>query len=495
MKASLRTRLLVAVLLTALVALGIVDLVTYTLVTRAQLEQMDQDLERSHPPIEQAAASPGNVEAAIRAVAPASYVAVRSSTGTDEVVVPLLRPGSPAAELDDLRTEPAAKSGDDAAVFTTVRADGGDDSLVRVRVSRQDDGGTLVIGQSLAQVERTRHQLLAVLVAGTLGALVAVAAIGAWLVRLGLRPLTDVERTAWEITSADLDRRVPGENATTEVGRLATAINTMVDRLHAAIRQREQDVATLAASEQRMRRFVADASHELRTPLAATAAYAELFDRGARDHPEDLERAMSGIRTETTRMAELVDDLLLLAQLDEGRPLATVPVDLAEVAAAAVHAARVMAPNRPVDLRVRDVVVVSGDPGRLRQVLDNLLANVRAHTPPGTTCTVEVAATGRGARVSVADDGPGLGPEQSVLVTERFFRVDESRARRSGGAGLGLAIVQAIVEAHGGDLTVDSPPDHGLRVAFQLPLAGAPPADANRPADGPSPADNDEDRP
>ncbi len=470
MTASLRTRLLVAVLLTALVALVIVDLATYTLVTRSQLNQVDQDLERSHPPIERAAASAGDVENAIRAVAPASYVAVRDRNGIDEVVVPLLRPGSPAEEFHDVSIEPAPGRKDDAAVFATVRS-GRTDDPVRVRVSRQVDGGTLVIGQSLAQVERTRHRLLAVLVLGTIGALVAVAAIGAWLVRLGLRPLTAVERTASEITSTDLDRRVPGEDANTEVGRLATAINTMVDRLHTAIRQREQDVATLAESEERMRRFVADASHELRTPLAATAAYAELFDRGARDRPDDLERAMGGIRTETARMSELVDDLLLLAQLDEGRPLATVPVDLAEVAAEAVHAARVMAPDRRVDLRIDDVVVVPGDPGRLRQVIDNLLANVRAHTPAGTSCTVEVAAAGRqGALLSVVDDGPGLAPGQLAMVTERFFRADPSRARRSGGAGLGLAIVSAIVEAHGGSLAVENGPNGGLSVAVGLPL-------------------------
>lgn len=491
MKASLRTRLLVAVLLTALVALVIVDLATYTLVTRSQLSQVDQDLERSHPPIERAAASAGDVENAIRAVAPSSYVAVRDRNGTDAVVVPLLRPGSRAEELHDLNIAPAPGRNDDDAVFATVRSDD-TDGAVRVRVSRQDGGGTLVIGQSLGQVERTRHRLLGVLIAGTIGALVAVAVVGAWLVRFGLRPLTAVERTASEITSTDLDRRVPGEDANTEVGRLATAINTMVDRLHSAIRQREQDVATLAESEERMRRFVADASHELRTPLAATAAYAELFDRGARDRPADLERAMGGIRLETARMAELVDDLLMLAQLDEGRPLAAVPVDLAEVAAEAVLAARVVAPGRRVDLRVNDVPVVTGDPGRLRQVLDNLLANVRAHTPTGTACRVEVAVAGRDAQVSVIDDGPGLAVEQLAKVTERFYRADQSRARRSGGAGLGLSIANSIVDAHGGRLSVESRTGSGVNVTLHLPLTTAGQAGPNRPTLKPQPGDGED---
>ena len=481
MTLSLRWRLLGAVLLAALVALVIVDVATYTLVTRAQLDQVDGGLERSHPPIERAAAasasaSAGDVGDAIRAVAPASYVEVRDRNGATVVVAPLVRPGSPIDDLRDLKIEPgtrATNGRDDNARFATVHASGSDDAI-RVRVSRQEDGGVLVIGQSLQQVEQTRRRLFGVLIAGTIGALVAVGIAGAWLVRLGLRPLTAVERSAAEITSSDLDRRVPGENASTEVGRLATAINTMVDRLHDAIRQRERDVVTLAASEERMRRFVADASHELRTPIAATAAYAELFDRGARDHPDDLERAMGGIRTETSRMAELVDDLLLLAQLDEGRPLARTPVDVAEVAADAVHAARVVAPERRVDLRVDDVVVVSGDASRLRQVLDNLLANVRAHTPPATSATVEVRSDGTDALVQVTDAGPGLDPETMARAAERFYRADQSRDRRSGGAGLGLSIVAAIVDAHQGTVSLDSPTGGGLQVTVTLPMTEDP---------------------
>jgi two-component system OmpR family sensor kinase len=467
---SLRVRLLAATLLAALVALAIVDAATYTLVTRAQLDQVDQDLERSHPPIEQAAEAPlGRVVEAIRQVAPASYVELRDADGTEVSVVPLRRPGEPEIRLPDLGLEPTVGDGDDEAVFLSVHA-ADDGPAMRVRVSRQGDGGVLIIGQLMDQVERTRHRLLWVLGGGTLGALLVVGVVGAWLVRLGLSPLTAVERAAADITSTDLDRRVPGASVATEVGRLANAINTMLDRLRDAFAQRERDVEALQASEARMRRFVADASHELRTPLAATAAYAELFERGAKDRPEDLARAMAGIRTETARMSELVDDLLLLAQLDEGRPLQRVTVDLTELAAEAVHAAHVVAPDRHVALHADDVVVVEGDPGRLRQVLDNLLANVRAHTPPGTPCTVRVAEDGGTATLSVTDDGPGLGADELARVTDRFFRADSSRARTSGGAGLGLAIVAAIAHAHGGAAVVDSPTGGGLRVTVRLPV-------------------------
>jgi two-component system OmpR family sensor kinase len=466
---SLRARLLGATVLAALLALGIVDVATYTLVTRAQLEQVDQDLERSHPPIERAAGAPADdVEDAIRQVAPASYVEVRDVHGDDVVAVPLRRPGEPALRLPDLDIAPKRDGADDAAVYRTVHAANGE--AVRVRVSLQDDGGVLVIGQTLGAVESTRHRLWWVLGLGTVGALVAVGLAGWWLVRLGLAPLRAMEDAAEDITGSELDRRVPVGSPGTEVGRLATTLNTMLDRLHDAFRQRERDLAAVQASEGRMRRFVADASHELRTPLAATAAYAELFERGARERPEDLERAMQGIRSETARMSELVDDLLLLAQLDEGRPLDQAEVDLGEVAADAVHATRVVAPERPVSLQVDDVALVTGDARRLRQVLDNLLANVRAHTPPGTAADVRVRRDGQDAELSVRDHGPGLPAPELAQVTERFYRADISRARSSGGTGLGLAIAAAIVEAHHGTITLRGADGGGLRIVVRLPL-------------------------
>jgi len=338
-------------------------------------------------------------------------------------------------------------------------------------VSRQPDGSILIIGRSLQSIEDTRERLLVVLVTASAGAVLVAGLLGAWLVRVGLRPLTAVERAASEISDVDLDQRVPGDGTSTEVGRLATAINHMLDRLQGAMNQREQDVVSLQESEGRMRQFVADASHELRTPITATAAYAELFERGAKDRPDDLERAMTGIRSETSRMADLVEDLLLLAQLDEQRPITRTPVDLAAVAFESVDAATAVAPDRPVRLRVDDVAVVIGDPSRLRQVLDNLLANVRTHTPPATPCSLTVRREGDDAVVIVADEGPGMNSGDAARAFDRFHRADTSRTRASGGSGLGLSIVAAIVAAHDGSVAMSSAPGAGTTVTICIPIA------------------------
>jgi two-component system OmpR family sensor kinase len=226
-----------------------------------------------------------------------------------------------------------------------------------------------------------------------------------------------------------------------------------------------------AASEQRLRRFVADASHELRTPLAAVRAYAELFSRGAAQRPEDLERSMRGISSESERMTVLVDDLLLLARLDEGRPLEREPVWLERVVEDAVETARTVDPDRPISLTLESAPVL-GDRARLRQIIDNLLSNVRAHTPAGAPVDVRVSTWNCSAVVAVTDSGPGLTDGDAERVFRRFYRADESRSRASGGVGLGLAIVAAVAEAHGG--TVAAASDHGQGATFTvtLPLAG-----------------------
>ena len=233
--------------------------------------------------------------------------------------------------------------------------------------------------------------------------------------------------------------------------------------------QIEDAFAERSASEARLRRFISDASHELRTPVAAVSAYAELFDRGARDRPDDLERSMTGIQRETRRMGLLVSDLLLLARLDQGRPLEARPVDLTALAGEAVDAAHAMEPTRPLALEAPAVVTVTGDAERLRQVIDNLLANVRAHTPVTAAVTVRVGRDDAGALLEVADAGPGMEAEQAAHAFERFYRGDPSRSRDHGGAGLGLAIVAAIVEAHGGAVAVESAPGQGTTFRVTLP--------------------------
>lgn len=244
----------------------------------------------------------------------------------------------------------------------------------------------------------------------------------------------------------------------------------MLDRLGAARTERTETMAALQASEARMRRFVADASHELRTPIAATAAYAELFESGARDRPDDLARSMKGIRTETARMADLVEDLLLLARLDEQRPLAAVPVDLTDIVLSAIDAASAVAPERRIRPRIDGIVVVQGDPVRLRQVVDNLLANVRAHTPADAACEIVLTTAGDRAQLTVADSGPGVSPEALARLADRFYRVDDARTRASGGSDLGLSIARAIVEAHGGTLRFAANEPTGLAVTVELPL-------------------------
>ena len=222
-----------------------------------------------------------------------------------------------------------------------------------------------------------------------------------------------------------------------------------------------------------MRRFVADASHELRTPIAATGAYAELFERGARDNPADLERTMRGIRTESARMAALVDDLLLLSRLDSEPAIDRQPVDLSEVIADSVEAARLIAPDYAIELRAPDPVTVLGDRSRLRQVIDNLLANVRTHTPPSTHTLVQVARDGDDVVVEVIDDGPGLTSAEASAAFDRFYRGDPSRSRQTGGSGLGLAIVDALVRAHDGTTKLESEPGAGVHVIVRLPRLGA----------------------
>jgi two-component system OmpR family sensor kinase len=294
------------------------------------------------------------------------------------------------------------------------------------------------------------------------GVLVAVGGAGWWLVRRGLRPLDRMADTADEIAAGDLSQRVDGADERTEVGRLGLALNTMLGRIQTAFdRQR--------ASEDRLRRFVADASHELRTPITSIRGYAELFRRGASVRPDDLERAMRRIEDEGARMGVLVDDLLLLARLDQGRPLERAPVDLAAIVTDAVHDARAAAPDREISLSADGPVEVAGDELRLRQVVANLLDNARAHTPAGTPVSVRLSRDGESATLQVSDRGPGLSPAEAERIFERFYRGDSSRSRSSGGAGLGLSIASAIVEAHGGRITTVSTPGEGATFVVTLP--------------------------
>jgi two-component system OmpR family sensor kinase len=324
-----------------------------------------------------------------------------------------------------------------------------------------------VLASPLRDLNATVHQVFVVESFVTLAVLAGLALLALWLVRSGLRPLESMAATADAIAEGDLSRRIEHEDHKTEVGRLGVALNAMLGQIEAAFSQR-------AASENRLRRFVADASHELRTPLTSIRGYAELFRRGAANRPEDLEKAMRRIEEEATRMGVLVDDLLLLARLDQGRPMDRRPVDLVKVARDAVDDAIAVEPDRPIQYDADGPAVVFGDEGRLRQVAANLLANARVHTPRDTPVRVHVSVVEGSAVLQVGDEGPGLTEEAANRVFERFYRTDPSRARNQGGAGLGLSIVAAIAEAHGGRATVKSAPGEGAVFSVFLPVAAAP---------------------
>ena len=462
-RVSLRTRLLVGVIVLAGVGLVAADVATYKELSSYLLGQVDSTLNQVHVGIEsqvfEQAGGPSPTQV------PGDCVQVRRVDGT--VALNGCYPAfhgqeqSPAPKLPDhlsLPVGPNTPNGERVRFFTVPAVSGSGRYRVRVSAEVEHPGLVLLIAQPLRAEDSTLHRLFLIELLVTAVVLAALAALALWIIRISLRPLSRIEQTAAAITAGDLSRRVEYADPQTEVGRVGSALNTMLDRIE--------------ASDRRLRRFIADASHELRTPLAAVRAYAELFGRGAAARPADLERSMSGISREAERMSLLVDDLLLLARLDEGRPLEQKPVDLAAVVGEAVDAARVVEPGRPIELSV-EPATVTGDEARLRQVLDNLLANARAHTPGGTPVSVELRKLDGHAELTVADHGPGLTEEQAARVFERFYRADSSRARASGGAGLGLSIVAAVTEAHGGTVAARPTPGGGATFVITLPLGAA----------------------
>lgn len=564
---SLRARLLAVVLILVLCGLAVADVATYSRLRSFLLGRVDQQLDTAHRGVEMALLGGGGlggfgsprcrgsqnaVQCALDDAArryQGVCLQVRDSANVVQGDVPCYgrdgtetSPQLPAQLPTPQASGESAPPGDqgdgdgppgalEPAAYLDAPAAQQGASPFRVRVSPLlDSGWTLIVAQPLGEVTQTLRSLLAIEVLVSAGVLAGAVAAGLWLVRVGLRPLDDIAATAATIASGDLTQRVARADSGTEIGRLGQSLNRMLGQIEAAFRERSASEGRARQSEARMRRFVADASHELRTPLAAIRAYAELFRRGADQHPEDLPRLLRRIESEAARMGVLVEDLLLLTRLDQGRPLARRPVDLGALTAEAVEAARVVEPDRPLTLEIGEgpapgerssedlasaaaddpgqplggspptgqsagngsrraaalhtktdgLVEVLGDPDRLRQVVDNLLANVRAHTPPGAPAQVRVwADRGRGrAFLEVADSGPGLTREQAERVFERFYRADSSRARArtkagdagKGGAGLGLSIVAAIAAAHGGSAAVRSTPGRGAAFRIELPL-------------------------
>ncbi len=373
--------------------------------------------------------------------------------------------------------------------------------------------GTLVVGVDLGSIGQTIGTLTVIDLAVSGAVIVLLAGVGVALIRASLRPLAEIEQTAGAIAAGDLSRRVPDGDPRTEVGSLARSLNTMLSQIEQAFRARSLSEARARTSEERMRRFVADASHELRTPLSVIRGFAEYHRQRGGLKEGELDRMIRRVEDEAARMGVLVEDLLLLARLDQQRPLQLGPVDLLALAADAAQDARLLAPSRDVQLSVGSAgpFLVLGDEARLRQIIRNLVNNALTHTPDGApvelrlrTCPAEgqapdapaaehsafagdeeavgnhqPAVNGAAAEVApveavvleVADSGPGLTPEQAERVFERFYRADAARTRKTGGTGLGLAIVAALSAAHGGTVSVDSRPGEGATFRITLPMA------------------------
>ena len=341
---------------------------------------------------------------------------------------------------------------------------------------RGPNGELTTVAIDLSDVERTVRSLAWSQVAIGTAVLVVLGVVGYWVVHRSLRPLAEVEQTAAAIAAGELDRRVPQRDPRTEVGRLSVALNGMLAQIQQAMASSESSAENARMSEERMRRFITDASHELRTPLTTIRGFAELYRQGA---ARDVEMLMSRIESESRRMGLLVDDLLLLARLDAQRPLERRRVDLLSLASDAVHDAQSIAPQRRITMEVVDgpgTPEVLGDEARLRQVLGNLMANAVQHTPDTSPITVRVGTAGDDAVLEVADQGPGMTPEDAQRVFERFYRTDSSRARASGGTGLGLSIVDSLVYAHGGRVTVTTAPGQGCCFRVSLPRIADVPA-------------------
>jgi two-component system OmpR family sensor kinase len=404
------------------------------------------------------------------------YLAQFYPNGTSEGIrtAPLTSQSPPRLPL--LTTARATTLSDHA--FTVPSVDG--KSSWRVIVVVEPDGsGTVAIATSLTDVDHTVSHVILLEIAIGAGALLLIGMAGYVLISRSLRPLVSVEHTAAAIAGGDLTSRVPELPVRTEVGRLSIALNGMLSQIENAFAHEHESEQQARASEQRMRQFVADASHELRTPLTSIRGFAELYRMGAAGGDADLPRLMNRIEAEAARMGLLVEDLLLLARLDQQRPLDREPVDLLTVVTDVVHDAQVVAPDRVITLDVATSrpPVVTGDESRLRQVVHNVMSNALVHTPPGTPVGVTVQTDDTSLAtpavvVAIADRGPGIDDEHAERVFERFFRADTSRSRRGGGSGLGLSIVAGLVAAHGGTATVRARDGGGAVFAITLPLGG-----------------------
>lgn len=470
---SLRARLLLGML--ALAAVLVLSAIVITGSTRSHLiDQVDAQLRDAslqlRPRPGALPARPINADADADADGPTpalSHLYVGTISATNRLVT---------LHLPDLRDETAplpVLTADDIARLrsgqaVTVSSDRPGSEYRLLTRAQNVRGGIGVVGLSLDDVRSAVRRLVAVEALAVLSILTVLGLVIWWVIRLGVRPVQRMTETAGAIAAGDLSQRVPDGTPGTEAGALSVALNGMLERIEEAFEQR-------AASENRLRQFVSDASHELRTPVTTIRGYAELYRTSALDDPAELGEAMRRTEQEAVRMGSLVEDLLHLARLDQHRPLSIEPVDLAALAADAVRDAGASAPGRSLVVDAPAPAWVHGDEHALRQVVANLVGNALVHAPDATV-EVRARATPTGATLAVRDDGPGMSAPDAARAFERFYRADVSRSRDSGGSGLGLAVVEATVVAHGGSVSIDTEVGRGTTVHVGLPTR-PPPAD------------------
>jgi two-component system OmpR family sensor kinase len=384
-------------------------------------------------------------------------------------------PSGFASDPDPLPVLPVYPAGIPAEAYGQIETRSSADGSVdyRVLVGQGRASAIIALAAPLTAVEDATRALIRTLVLVGGIAMVVLLSIAFVIVRRGLLPLERIARTAGEISAGDLSHRAGIPHDNTEVGRLGAAFDAMLDQLETSFDEQQSALDAKARSEDRLRRFVADASHELRTPLTAVRGYADLYQAGGLADPAELEAAMERIGTESRRMGLLVDDLLLLARLDQGRPLRRDQVDLSRITADAVADARALEATRPVVAALDDGVVVTGDEDRLRQVIGNLVANVPVHTPAGSPMEVILRRDGTEAELRVVDHGPGIDPAHGSRVFDRFYRADPGRSRERGGSGLGLSIAASILAAQGGRIHHEPTPGGGATFVVRLPLTAS----------------------
>lgn len=456
---SLRSRLLVGIGVIAAVLIGAAALVTRT--TESYLIQRVDTQLASAPVRDSTGPTRGPPRDEPFTSLNSMYVGL---VGADGTVMTLRAPSGAASNvaLPKFSQARALAALADHKPFTTG-ADGSSGTRYRAQAVGNSNE-RFIVALPLTDVDASVARLVNLEMVATALILACLGLVAFWVLRLGVRPIKRMTATATAIAAGDLSHRVPDVEAGTEAGELGLALNAMLGRIEDAFDQR-------AASEQRLRRFVGDASHELRTPVTTIRGYAELYRSGGLADADELDQAMRRTEQEAIRMGRLVDDMLLLARLDQGRPLERAPVSLGQLAEDAARDASAVAPDRRVEAVIDGEVSVTGDEGRLRQVVANLVANALVHTPPGTAVHLEVRRDNGSAVIEVSDEGPGMTEDVAEHVFERFYRADPSRSRHHGGSGLGLSIVQAIVAAHGGRVAVRTAPGEGTAVRVELPAS------------------------